>query len=323
MGYDGKDARGCELAKNLRSIPERQAVLTQQQAVLQKREQKVRRWRLVRSAALAAVFVMLAFTVIRFYLRTAEVRWAREQALPQATQLADAEKFSEAFELAIQAERHIPKEDPALTNLLGRISVRVSVVTVPPGADVYAKEYRAAATNWPHLAKTPVDGLRMPRGLYRLQIRKPGYATVERAFGPENSTNSFTLDPEDALPPGMVRVAGDELSGVRLYGLTGLENVERIMLGDYLMDRYEVSNQRFQDFVNGGGYTTTNYWKQPFLRDGKPLSWNEAMTLFRDRTGQAGPSTWANGKYQEGRGNYPELRRSKKRWPGWIGTSGR
>ncbi len=298
-------ATAGELAKNLRSLADRRAALTQQQAVLLKREQTVRRWRLVRSAGLAAVFVVLAFTVIRFYVRTVKVRWAREQALPQATLLADAEKFSEALELAIQAERYIPKEDPALTNLLGRVSVRVSIETVPPGADVYAREYRVETTNWPHLGKSPVTGLRMPRGLYRLQIRKPGYATVEQAFDLGNFTNVFTLDLEGAVPPGMVRVAGDEISGVRLYGLTGLENVEQVKLGDYLMDKYEVSNRQFQDFVSRGGYTTTNHWKQPFIRDGKSLSWNETMTLFRDRTGQPGPSTWANGKYPDGQGNYP------------------
>ncbi|MBI2927444.1 MAG: protein kinase [Verrucomicrobia bacterium] len=196
-------ATAGELAKNLRSLPERRAALTQQQTVLLKREQNVRRWRLVRSAALAAVVLVLAFTVIRFYFRTAKVRWAREQALPQATQLADAEKFREAFELALQAERYIPKDDPALTNLLGRASVRLSIETVPPGADVYAREYRAATTNWPHLGKTPIIGLRMPRGLYRWLIRKPGYAVVEHAFegAAGTITNRFTLDEASAIPP--------------------------------------------------------------------------------------------------------------------------
>ncbi|MDA1274592.1 MAG: SUMF1/EgtB/PvdO family nonheme iron enzyme [Verrucomicrobia bacterium] len=292
-----------ELAKNLRSLPERRAVLTQEQAVMRKREQRVQRWRLIRSAALGAAIVALTFTVMRFYLRSAKIRWAREQALPQAAQLADAEKYSEALELAIQAGRYLPKEDPALTNLLGRVSVRVSIETVPPGADVYAREYRVATTNWPHLGKTPVTGLRMPRGLYRWQIRKLGYAVVEQAFEGTSGTmtNRFTLDEESGIPPGMVRVT----DGETWMQLTGLDHLELVKVGDYLIDRYEVSNRQFQDFVDAGGYLTTNHWKQPFIKGGKPLSWKEAMTLFRDQTGQPSPSTWASGKYPEAQGNYP------------------
>ncbi|MBI2927443.1 MAG: SUMF1/EgtB/PvdO family nonheme iron enzyme [Verrucomicrobia bacterium] len=87
--------------------------------------------------------------------------------------------------------------------------------------------------------------------------------------------------------------------------LTGLDHLESVTVGDYLIDQYEVSNRQFQDFVARGGYSTSNYWKQPFSKEGKALSWKEAMTLFRDRTGQPGPSTWANGKYPEGQGNFP------------------
>ena len=258
---------------------------------------------MARLAGVGAIILALGLTVVSILNRNAKVRWAREQALPKATKLADAEKFGEALESALQAERYISKDDPALTNLLGRISFRVSIETVPPGADVYARGYRVATTNWPHLGKSPVAGLRMPRGLYRWQIRKPGYAVIEQAFDRTAGTitNSYILDEESALPPGMVRVTETNT----YMRLTGLDHLESVTVGDYLMDKYEVANQQFQEFVASGGYEKTNYWKQPFIARGKALSWKEAMKLFRHRTGEPGPSTWANGKYPEGKGNYP------------------
>ena len=46
-------------------------------------------------------------------------------------------------------------------------------------------------------------------------------------------------------------------------------------------------------------------WKHPFVRHGKSLSFDEAMALFRDRTGRPGPSTWELGGFPEGHADYP------------------
>src|SRR5262249_9828457 len=46
-------------------------------------------------------------------------------------------------------------------------------------------------------------------------------------------------------------------------------------------------------------------WKREFVRDGRALSWEEAMASFRDRTSRPGPSTWASGDYPEGQGEFP------------------
>ena len=73
----------------------------------------------------------------------------------------------------------------------------------------------------------------------------------------------------------------------------------------FFMDRYEVTNRDYQTFVDKGGYTNPGYWKQPFILDGRTLTFDEAMGLFRDSTGRAGPATWEGGHYPEGKANYP------------------
>jgi dienelactone hydrolase len=76
-------------------------------------------------------------------------------------------------------------------------------------------------------------------------------------------------------------------------------------LPPFYIDRYEVTNRQYQEFVNKGGYEQRQFWKQPFVRDGHELAWSDAMALLRDTTGRSGPSTWEGGHFPEGKGDEP------------------
>ena len=43
-------------------------------------------------------------------------------------------------------------------------------------------------------------------------------------------------------------------------------------LPPFWLDRHEVTNRQFEAFVDAGGYRRPELWKQPFLRGGKPIS---------------------------------------------------
>jgi formylglycine-generating enzyme required for sulfatase activity len=68
--------------------------------------------------------------------------------------------------------------------------------------------------------------------------------------------------------------------------IPGYEGMPELALKDYWIDQYEVANRQFKAFVGQGGYQKRDYWKVPFVRDGKRLSFDEAMALFRDATGR-------------------------------------
>jgi dienelactone hydrolase len=78
-----------------------------------------------------------------------------------------------------------------------------------------------------------------------------------------------------------------------------------VPLGDFLIDKFEVSNRLFKQFLEAGGYQNTNAWIFPVIKDGRMLSWEEAMSQFRDQTGKPGPSTWTNGSHPAGQADYP------------------
>ena len=71
------------------------------------------------------------------------------------------------------------------------------------------------------------------------------------------------------------------------------------------IDRYEVTNAEFKRFLDQGGYQKQEYWKQEFRKDGRVLSWAEAMKLFQDKTGRPGPASWIQGEYPRGQEDFP------------------
>src|SRR5581483_5883988 len=73
----------------------------------------------------------------------------------------------------------------------------------------------------------------------------------------------------------------------------------------FYIDRFEVTNQQYQKFVDQGGYEKNQYWPHTFVQNGHEVSWQQAMSLFRDATGRPGPSTWTAGHYPEGQADYP------------------
>src|SRR5262249_30694307 len=47
------------------------------------------------------------------------------------------------------------------------------------------------------------------------------------------------------------------------------------------------------------------FWRDEFVKDGRRLTWDEAMALFHDDTGRPGPQTWTEGRYPGGEENNP------------------
>ena len=77
-------------------------------------------------------------------------------------------------------------------------------------------------------------------------------------------------------------------------------------IAPFFIDRYEVTNRAYKEFVDAGGYERRSYWEGlDFSKDGQPLSFDDAMRLFVDATGRPGPATWELGNYPDGRADYP------------------
>jgi dienelactone hydrolase len=246
---------------------------------------------------LPVILVVVAFCIaaILFFNHRAKVRWATDEALPGIKKFYEESNNIEAFNLATKAEKYIP-DDPGLKDWISKLVSRLTILTDPPGADVYLKEYSDTSATWRLIGKTPIDSIRMPASsCYRLRFEKPEYETVFAVTMTDVDTLSRKLFRQGTVPPGMVYVEEywDEVK----------DTYEKDK--GFFLDKFEVTNRQYKEFVDKGGYRNRDYWKHEFIKDGKKITWEEAMAEFIDETGRPGPSTWEAGDYPDGQDDHP------------------
>ncbi len=244
-----------------------------------------------------------------FWQRSAGAHRARTQLIPEVSRLVDAGDNVSALKLAQQARRHAP-DDPLLKSLTPLFAARYSITTKPEGVEVSVRPYAGTDAEWQHLGRTPLPQLELPRTTLRWRFEKPGFAKVERA----NSANVMELgsgrpavvidvnvelkpdaeQPEDmVLVPGGVAVpAGDAWPAANVPW--------------FHMQRTEVTNAQYKEFVDAGGYERRTFWSELDEQlGGKPGGIEAAISQFVDSTDRPGPATWELGSYPEGQGDYP------------------
>jgi formylglycine-generating enzyme required for sulfatase activity/dienelactone hydrolase len=256
---------------------------------------RIKRWQV--AAAALALFAATAAAVTEYRLAE-QRRWAREQAIPQIASLTKQERYARAWPL-IETAEHYLAGDPALEQVVAAATRTVSIQSSPPGATIEIKDYSDPSEPWLALGVTPLTNVRIPTGYLRFRVSKAGLPeTVTAPFFA--ATVGFDLVRAAKAPARMVPVDGGPWGDYSAFlGVIGAS------LPPFFIDRYEVTNREYQSFVDQGGYANPAYWKQPFVREGRTLTFGEAMAVFRDSTGRAGPATWEGGHYPEGKADYP------------------
>ena len=255
------------------------------------------------SALVLAVLIAVAGWIGQ---RAAAARWAREEAIPEVARLVDAGDNQAAFALAREARRSVAN-DPLLERLTPLFAATFSVTTTPAGTEVYVRAYDDADAEWQLLGHSPLASVQVPRDALRWRFVKAGYAPAERAttiqadnFG--GALIEVALQEIGSATEDMVPVPGGRVGRVA----SSQEDVLEIDLAPYFIDRFEVTNADFKEFVDGGGYADARYWEGlTFIRNGVELPFEEAMALLVDSTGRPGPASWDLGDYPEGQGGYP------------------
>jgi len=233
--------------------------------------------------------------------RRIKIKWAKEKTLTEISRLVDQDMYVAAFNLAKEAQKYIPK-DPQLIKLWPRFSSYVTTSSNPSGANIYRRDYNSKDTNWIYIGETPLDSVNVPYGFYKIKITKSGYETVyDASSSMQLSQRNYLLDSIGSIPENMVHIPEIRI----MISLPSLTPDESLVISDYLIDKYEVTNKEYKEFVDAGGYRSIVYWKQPFYRSSIRLSWEEAMTGFVDKTDIPGPSTWEAGIYPKGEEGYP------------------
>ncbi len=260
--------------------------------------------------AIATVIILGAacFYGLQWYWKKQDIDKAKFVLLPAIQKIVDENFFppTEAYDKFMEAKKIIPK-DSTLLNLLPRVATIISMETNPSDAQVFWKDYSKPEMEWRLSGTTPIIEASFPRGYLRMEIRKPGYQTIEYAGPPwiirklKDEIGHLRLDKRGTLPENMVRIP-KKLTDMYIVGLESYGNRQ---VGEFLIDRFEVTNKQFKAFVDAGGYSNESLWQVPVYSEGELLPHGMAIKKFVDRTGQQGPASWEAGTYNDGQENHP------------------
>lgn len=259
------------------------------------------------SVGLVGVAALLVAGGAGYFAWTTAQRSAARESLGAVEALVEEGRYAEAYDRALEARRWLPS-DPALDELVDRTSFRVSVVTNPPGAVVELQRFGLPGGETPEpeqVGSTPLQELTLPRADHRLVLSLPGHVAQETVVSSELARElalfagldrypvEVELVREEDAPPGMVFVPGGEY---RLSSPDAPSADDAVTLEPFFIDRFEVTNEAYAEFVREGGYSREALWNDA------PAAINEALV---DRTGLPGPRGWSRGRFPEGQGRLP------------------
>ncbi|MDC1180568.1 SUMF1/EgtB/PvdO family nonheme iron enzyme [Flavobacteriaceae bacterium] len=80
---------------------------------------------------------------------------------------------------------------------------------------------------------------------------------------------------------------------------------ENLLIKPFYMDKYEVSNKDYKEFVDSNGYYREEFWPVDLMHEGKKISFSEVKTSFVDKANFPSPKDWYQGTYENGKELYP------------------
>ncbi len=239
--------------------------------------------------------------------------WVNNFVLPELKKELEKDDYVGAWDKVNQLNSFAPFFYNS-NSLDQEISSAISLNIAEPGVTVSWQPYTTEKDyEWRYLGTSPLSPSRLPLGVLKLKLEKEGYKTkfiVDRnpSFIFENhpidlgwALSPVQMYPKSEIPEGMIPIDG----GRFIPALIG-EGVTEYHLSTYYIDQYEVTNKKFQEFVDAKGYEIFQNWTDmEFILKGESLSWEEAKDLMIDTTGNYGPANWELGSFRDGEGDYP------------------
>ena len=262
-------------------------------------------------AGLAALAGMAALLVRTLHERGQE-RWAREDALPRLQALVAVDDYEAAFDLAREIAAVTP-DDPVLRGLEPAYSAKVRLDTAPAGAQVYYRPYAGGEQDWRLVGETPLVDVAMPIGVGLWRIEQPGHDAALMALrnpglqlgnAPDADIRQVVEGVDLAIPLADAATSPDDMVLV-----PAVPAVMLVVSGDpvevpgFFIDRHEVRNRDYEEFVDAGGYVEASHWRDLPFEDGD--GWHAAVARFVDLTGRPGPATWRAGTHADGAADHP------------------
>ncbi|MDP6133685.1 MAG: SUMF1/EgtB/PvdO family nonheme iron enzyme [Candidatus Marinimicrobia bacterium] len=239
--------------------------------------------------SLLIISVLIILNVYQF-INTKSDAFSQKELRNHLNQLIETSDFVEAFILKVKFPDNL-----FIKEKLDDFSDKIKISSPNTGVSVFYKiDLDSLSTNnWDYLCDLPCEVV-VPKGNIKYKFEKDGYPSVERLVNVRNSF-SISFNKGEVSTGEMIFIENKETK-LRTAGLDHLNNEK---VGDYYIDKFEVTNREFAEFVNKGGYDDDALWKFDQLKN------KDRKKLFVDKTGFPGPSEWELGDYPSQEENHP------------------
>lgn len=239
--------------------------------------------------SLSIISVLIILNVYQF-INSRGNSYSQKEVRDQVTKLIETSDFVEAFKLYNEFPENV-----FINEQLNKFSRKIKIRS--PNDDVTVSYQidldNLSNNNWDFLCDIPCEVV-VPFGNIKYKFEKDGYSSVERLLFVRDSL-SISLSEINKSTQKMVLIKNNKLK-LRTAGLDHL-NSEKV--GDYYIDKFEVTNKEYSKFIMNGGYDDESLWKFDQLKN------RDRKKLFVDKTGFIGPAGWELGAYPNQDADYP------------------
>ena len=241
------------------------------------------------SISLSIIVLLLILNVYQF-TNTKDDDFSQNELKRKLDQLIEKSDFIEAFNLY--------KKFPDSFFIKDRLNDFSKKIKLTSSSSNVVASYQfdlnnLSKDNWNYLCNLPCETV-VPIGNIKYKFENEDESSIERLLNIRDSI-SISINRKDISAQRMVFIKNNKLK-LRTAGLDHLDPQE---VDDYYIDKFEVTNKEFHEFVNKGGYDDISLWQFDQLVN------KDYKRLFVDKTGFPGPSEWELGSYPSEQENYP------------------
>ena len=216
--------------------------------------------------SLSIILILLILNGYQFF--TTKISSARNTELSSRFEKLLAESnYLESFRLYNENVGN-----PVLEKKLNEFSREVKIKSTNSDVKAYVKYDldKLAENEWEFLCDVPCD-VRIPIGRIKYRFETSGYKSFETLKTVRDSL-SVDLIESDSVYDNMVLIKGRDIK----LRVAGLDHLSSESVGNYQIDKYEVTNEDYAKFISNGGYNIDSLWKFKELGD-----MNLALNTFK------------------------------------------